>query len=151
MSDSPLKQRIGDAMKDAMRAKDRDRLGTIRMVQAAIKQIEVDERIEVDDARVLVILDKMVKQRRDAASQFLAADRRDLASKEEAEIAVIQEFLPAALDAEALDQLIGDAIAASGASSMQEMGKVMGILKPQVQGRADMGEVSRRVKERLAG
>ncbi len=151
MSDSSLKQRIGEAMKDAMRAKDRDRLGTIRMMQAAIKQIEVDERIEVDDARILVILDKMVKQRRDAASQFLAANRQDLADREESEIAVIQEFLPAALDAEALDQLIDEAITASGAASMQEMGKVMGILKPQVQGRADMGEVSRRVKERLAG
>lgn len=151
MSDSNLKLRIGDAMKEAMRARDRDRLGTIRLMQAAIKQVEVDERIEVDDARVLVILDKMLKQRRDSISQFRAANRADLADKEAAEMTVIQEFMPAALGPEKLEQLIADAIAASGANSMQDMGKVMGLVKPQVQGRADMGEVSRLVKERLAG
>ena len=151
MSDSNLKLRIGNAMKDAMRAKDRDRLGTIRLMQAAIKQVEVDERVELDDARVLAILDKMLKQRRDSISQFRAAKRDDLADREEAEIAVIQEFMPAALGSEELAQLIAEAIATSGANSMQDMGKVMGLLKPRVQGRANMGEVSRLVKERLAG
>lgn len=151
MSDSPLKQRIGDAMKDAMRARDRERLATIRLIQAAIKQVEVDERIEPDDTRVLSILDKMVKQRRDSITQFVAAGRTDLSEKEEAEIAVIQEFLPQALNPDELDRLVSEAVTQSGASSMQEMGKVMAILKPQVQGRADMGDVSRRVKEKLAG
>ena len=151
MSDSTLKQRLGEAMKDAMRAKDRERLATIRLIQAAIKQVEVDERIEVDDTRVLSILDKMLKQRRDSVTQFVAAGRTDLSDREEAEIVVIQEFMPQALSSDELDQLVADAVAESGAASMQEMGKVMAILKPQVQGRADMGDVSRRVKEKLAG
>lgn len=150
MSESPLKIRITDAMKTAMREKDRDRLGTIRLILAAIKQIEVDERIELDDARVLAVLDKMVKQRRDSAQQYSDAQRQDLADRENAEIAVIQEFLPTALTADEIVVLVKNAIAQSGASSMQDMGKVMALIKPEVQGRADMGEVSRIVKQNLA-
>lgn len=134
-----------------MRARDRERLATIRLVQSEFKRVEVDERIEVDDARALAILDRMVKQRRDSANQYQDAGRDELAAKELAEIAVIQEFLPAALDDAELDDLIEQAIASSGASGMQAMGPVMGVLKPQVQGRADMAAVSQRVKARLAG
>ena len=151
MSASPLKDRIAEAMKEAMRARDKDRLGTIRLIQAAIKQVEVDERIDIDDARVLAILDKMIKQRRDSASQFQQAHRDDLAAKENAEIEVIQAFMPQALTQEEIHARVVDAVQRSGATSMQDMGKVMAILKPQVQGRADMGEVSRQVKNALAG
>lgn len=138
-------------MKEAMRAKDKDRLGTIRLIQAAIKQREVDERIELDDSQVLAVLDKMVKQRRDSITQYRDAGREDLASKEEAELQVIQTYLPAPLGDDELNALIDQAIQASGASSMQDMGKVMGQLRAQVQGRADMGEVSQRIKARLNG
>ena len=138
-------------MKAAMKAKDKARLGTIRLMQAEFKQIEVDERIEIDDARVLAVLDKMVKQRRDSAEQFRNADRPELADQELFEITVIQEFLPAQLGEDELTALVDAAIAASDATGMQAMGAVMGQLKPQLQGRADMGAVSQMVKSRLLG
>jgi len=145
-----LKAQITADMKDAMRAKDKDRLGTIRLILAAIKQREVDERIELDDTQVLAVLDKMVKQRRDSISQYRDAGREELAAKEEAELSVIQQYLPAALSEAEVDALIDEAISASGAESIKDMGKVMGMLKPKVQGRADMGEVSTRIKARLS-
>ena len=144
-----LKQQLTDAMKDAMRAKEKERLGAIRLIQVEIKRIEVDERCDVDDERVLVILDKMVKQRRDSIKQFEDASRQELADKEQAEIDVIQEFLPAALTEEEINSLITQAITQTGAESMRDMGKVMGILKPQIQGRADAGAVSGLVKKAL--
>jgi len=147
---SELKSQITDAMKAAMRAKEKERLGTIRMILAELKRIEVDERIELDDARILTILDKMLKQRRDSVSQFEAAGRQELADVEKAEISVIQDFLPTALSEEEIGQLVDDAIASTGAEGMKDMGKVMGLLKPQMQGRADMGEVSKLIKARLA-
>ncbi len=144
-----MKEQIKNTMKEAMRAKDKPRLGAIRLIQADIKRIEVDERIEVDDARVLAILDKMVKQRRDSITQYEAAARQELADIEIAEISVIQEFLPTALTDEEITAMIEDAVAQTGAASMADMGKVMGILKPQIQGRADGGAVSERVKAAL--
>jgi uncharacterized protein YqeY len=151
MSDQSLTETIRAEMKTAMKARDKERLATIRLIQAEFKRIEVDERIEIDDARALAVLDKMVKQRRDSAQQFTDAGRDELATRENAEIAVLQEFLPAQLSEEELIELVDAAIAASGASGMQAMGPVMGQLKPQLQGRADMGAVSKLVKERLAG
>lgn len=148
MSDT-LKAQITEAMKDAMRAKEKERLGAIRLIQAEIKRIEVDERIEVDDARVLAVLDKMVKQRRDSISQFQDAGRQELADKEQAEIDVIQGFLPEALSESELSAMIDAAIQESGAESMRDMGKVMGLLKPKIQGRADVGAVSGMVKTKL--
>ena len=148
MSDT-LKAQITAAMKDAMRAKEKERLGAIRLIQAEIKRIEVDERIEVDDARVLAILDKMVKQRRDSINQYQDAGRQELADKEQAEIDVIQEFLPEALSDDELSTMIEAAIAESGAESMRDMGKVMAVLKPKIQGRADVGAVSGLVKAKL--
>lgn len=145
-----LKQRIESDMKEAMRAKDKDRLGTIRLVLAAIKQREVDERITLTDTDILAVLDKMVKQRRDSIAQFQQAGRQELADKEAAEIKVIQEYLPAALSEDEVDTLIAEAIATSGAASPQDIGKIMALLKPQLQGRADMGLVSRKVKEKLS-
>lgn len=149
MTEATLKNRLTDAMKDAMRARAKQRLGAIRLILADIKRIEVDERIEVDDARVLVVLDKMVKQRRDSLSQFQAAARDDLAAQEQAELDVIAEFLPAALGDTELETLITAAISESQAESMRDMGKVMAILKAQVQGRADMAAVSQKIKARL--
>lgn len=146
---SQIKNQVTEAMKDAMRAREKERLGTIRMMLAELKRVEVDERIELDDARVLAIFDKMAKQRRDAAKQFRDAGREDLATQEEFEITVIQDFLPQPLTEEEINGLIEAAMAETGASSMQDMGKVMGILKPQVQGRADMGAVSKLIKARL--
>ncbi|RDV28048.1 GatB/YqeY domain-containing protein [Alteromonas aestuariivivens] len=140
---------LKNAQKDAMRAKDKVRLGTIRMALAAIKQREIDEQITLDDPAILAILTKMVKQRQDAASQFDAASRADLADNERAEIQVIESFLPQPLSAEELDALLEQAMAATGASGMQDMGKVMGFLKPKVQGRADMGALSQKIKARL--
>lgn len=148
---SELKTRITDAVKDAMRARAKERLATLRLVTAELKRIEVDERIELDDARVLAILDKMLKQRTDSETQYRDAGRDDLADQEAAEMVVIREFMPAALSDEEIDALIDAAIASSGAESMREMGKVMGVLKPELQGRADMGAVSGRVKARLGG
>jgi uncharacterized protein YqeY len=146
MSEVTLKARIKTEMKEAMRAKNKQRLGTIRLIQAEIKRIEVDERIEVDDARLLTVLDKMSKQRRDSIQQFTAAGRTELADIEAAEIAVIQEFLPEQLGDDELAVLVASAISTSGAQSMKDMGKVMGILKPQLQGRADMSDVSKKIK-----
>ena len=150
MSDSALKTQINDAMKDAMRAKEKERLGTIRLILADIKRIEVDERIELDDERVLQVLDKMCKQRRDSIQQYEDGNRQDLADKEKAELVVIQEFLPEQLSETEIDQLIKAAIDETDAESMKDMGKVMGKLKPQLQGRADMGQVSQRIKGQLS-
>ncbi len=147
---SEIKATIKAAMKDAMRAKDKPRLTTIRSIQAEFKRIEVDERIELDDRRILAVLDKMLKQRRDSISQFEAADRTDLADIEKQEVAIIQHFLPQALTAQEIDQLISDAINNTGAEGMKDMGKVMGVLKAPMQGRADMGEVSKLIKAKLA-
>ena len=149
MSEQSLALTIRAAMKAAMKARDKERLSTIRLIIAEFKRIEVDERIEVDDARALVVLDKMVKQRRDSAEQFTAAGRDELAARENAEIAVIQEYLPAQLSEDELITMVDAAIAASDASGMQAMGAVMGQLKPQLQGRADIGAVSQLVKSRL--
>ncbi|MCW8971846.1 MAG: GatB/YqeY domain-containing protein, partial [Gammaproteobacteria bacterium] len=131
-----LKETIMAEMKEAMRAKDKDRLGTIRLIQAAIKQREVDERIELDDEQVLAVLDKMVKQRRDSITQYRDAGREELAAREEAELVIIQHYLPEALSDAELDSLINEAISTTGAEAMKDMGKVMGQLKPRVQGRA---------------
>lgn len=149
MSDPSLKIRIRDAARQAMRDRDRARLGALRMVQAAVQQREVDERRELDESEVLAVLDKQIKQRRESADQYRAGGREDLAGREEAEIAVLSEFLPQPLGDAELDELIERAIASSGAESVRDMGKVMGQLKPEVQGRADMGELSRKVKARL--
>ncbi len=151
MADTSLKERLSNAVKDAMRNKDRDRLGTLRMAQAAVKQIEVDERRELSDDDVLKVLDKMVKQRRDAASQYDDAGRSELADKERAEMAILEEFMPAALSDDELDGLIRDAISSTGAQGMQDMGRVMNELKPQVVGRVDMGQLSQKVKAALVG
>lgn len=146
---SEIKTKLNDAVKDAMRAKDKERLATLRLATSALKQVEVDERVELDDARVLAILDKMVKQRKDSVEQFTQGGREDLANKELAEIEVLKDFLPQAMDDSEIAAVIEAAIAESGASSMKEMGAVMAIVKPQVQGRADMGAVSKKVKELL--
>ncbi len=148
---SVLKKQITEAMKEAMRAKEKERLGTIRLILAEIKRIEVDERIELDDARVLATLDKMSKQRRDSISQYDSADRTDLADIERRELEVIKTFLPQPLSDEEIQKAIQEAIASSGATGMQDMGKLMAELKPKVQGRADMGMVSKLVKESLTG
>ncbi|MGH1429925.1 MAG: GatB/YqeY domain-containing protein [Neptuniibacter sp.] len=148
---SELKQQITNEMKAAMRAKEKARLGTIRMILAELKRIEVDERIELDDTRVLAVLDKMSKQRRDSISQFEEAARMDLADAERQELEVIKTFLPQPLTEEEIADLIKQAAETSGAQSMQDMGKIMGILKPQVQGRADMGIISKLVKAQLSG
>ena len=145
----PLKDRIQQAVKDAMRGGDKRRLGTLRLVTAAIKQREVDERIELDDAQVLQVLDKMGKQRRESLDQYRKAARDDLAEQEEYELGVLQEFLPEPLSDTAIDALIEAAVNETGAASIKDMGKVMGILRPQLQGRADMGAVSARIKARL--
>ena len=145
-----LRQRIESDMKTAMRAKDKERLGTIRLILAAIKQREIDERITLGDTDILAVLDKMIKQRRDSITQFEQAGRQELADKEAAEVAVIQEYLPAALSDNEVDDLIAEAMAASGAASPQDIGKIMALLKPKLQGRADMGLVSRKVKEKLS-
>jgi len=148
---SELKARIGEAVKDAMRAGDKPRLGTLRMVSAAIKQREVDSRETLDDAAVLAVLDKMVKQRRESLAQYREAGRDDLADREQAELEILAEFLPQPLSDAELDGLIEEAVNATGAATPRDMGKVMGELKPRVQGRADMGAVSARVKARLGG
>ena len=147
---SELKAQLTSAMKDAMRAKDKLRLGTIRMAQAAVKQREVDERIDVTDADVLSILTKLVKQREDAATQYRDAERDDLADIELAETEVLREFLPSPLSEAELMELIDQAIAETGAASMAQMGAVMGWLKPKVTGRADLGKLSGQIKARLS-
>jgi len=151
MSDSERKLALKEAQKEAMRAKDKDRLGTIRMMLSEIKRIEVDERIDVADDRILLILDKMLKQRRDSITAFKDAGRDELAAKEQFEIDVIQSFLPKQLDADEIADIVAKAITQSGATGMQDMGKVMGLVKPQVQGRADVGMVSGLVKQQLTG
>jgi uncharacterized protein len=146
-----LKARITEDMKAAMRAGEKERLSCIRMLQAGIQQREIDERIQLDDAAVLAVIDKMIKQRKESVAQFQAGNRADLVAKESAEIAVLSSYLPEQLGAAELDALIRDAIAATGAACMKDMGKVMGVLKPKVQGRTDMGALSARVKSVLGG
>jgi uncharacterized protein YqeY len=146
-----LRERIQEDMKAAMKAAERRRLGVIRLMLAAIKQREVDERIQLDDTQVLAVLDKMVKQRRDSLEQYRQAGRSDLAEQEAYELTVIQDYLPAPLSDQELATLVQEAIAASGAGSMKDMGKVMAVLRPQVQGRVDMGAVSALVKQGLGG
>ncbi|MDP9199459.1 MAG: GatB/YqeY domain-containing protein [Pseudomonadota bacterium] len=146
-----LKARITEDMKAAMRSGEKDRLSCIRMLQAGIKQREVDERIELDDTQVLSVIDKMIKQRRESVTQFEAGQRADLVAKESAEIAVLSGYLPAQLDDTELDAMIREAIAATGAATMKDMGKVMGMLKPKVQGRTDIGALSARIKSVLGG
>ncbi len=138
-------------MKDAMRGGDKPRLGVIRLILAAVKQREVDERVELDDAQVTSVLDKMSKQRRDSLDQYEKAGRDDLAAQERFELDILKSYLPEPLDDAEIDALIETAVQATGASSMKDMGKVMGRLKDQLQGRADMGAVSARIKARLAG
>ncbi|MBK5930669.1 GatB/YqeY domain-containing protein [Halochromatium salexigens] len=146
-----LKARLQADMKAAMKSGDKARLGVIRLIHAAIKQREVDERSELDETQVLAVLDKMLKQRRDSVAQYSEAGREDLAEKERFEIEICQDYMPAALSDEEIDALINSAIADTGAAGMQDMGKVMGLLKPKLQGRADMAAVSGAVKARLAG
>ena len=146
-----LKARITEDMKAAMRSGEKDRLSCIRMLQAGIKQREVDERIELDDTQVLAVIDKMIKQRKESIAQFQAGNRADLVAKESADIDVLTGYLPAQLGLPELDAMIKDAIAATGAASMKDIGKVMGILKPKVQGRTDMGALSARIKSALGG
>jgi len=150
MSEPSLKTRISDAMKDAMRAKDKARLSAIRLMLAELKKVEVDERIELEDDRIFSILDKMLKQRRDSIKQYEAGNRQDLADVEQAEIDVIQEFLPVALTEAEISDIVSDAISEAGASSMKDMGVVMNIVRPKVMGRADMGQVSGLVKSKLS-
>jgi uncharacterized protein YqeY len=145
-----LKSRIQDDVKDAMRARERERLSCLRLITAAIKQKEVDERVELDDTAVLAVLDKMAKQRRESLEQYEKAGREDLAQQERKELALIAEYLPEPLDADELSGLIRDAVAATGASSMRDMGAVMAQLRDQVQGRADMKAVSAAVREMLS-
>jgi uncharacterized protein YqeY len=146
-----LKLRLTDDMKAAMKSGEKDRLGVIRLVNAAIKQREVDERIQLDDTQVLAVLEKMIKQRRDSVSQYEAAAREDLAAVERYEISVIQDYMPQALTDAEIEALIGEAIAETGATTGRDMGKVVGVLKPKLAGRADMGAVSARIKARLGG
>ena len=146
-----LKERVQEDMKAAMKARDTARLSAIRLLMAAVKQKEVDERIELDDTQVLAVLDKMLKQRRESIAQFESAGRTDLAEKEAAEAAIIQTYLPAALSPAELDALIDATITATGAAGVRDMGKVMAAIKAQAQGRADMSEVSARIRTRLGG
>ena len=146
-----LKTHLTDDMKAAMKGGDKATLGVVRLVLAAIKQREVDERVELDDAQVLAVLEKMVKQRKDSVQQYAAAGREDLAEIERAEIVVIERYLPEKMDEAAIRAAVDAAIAETGASGPADMGKLMGVLKPRLAGQADMGEVSRLVKQRLAG
>ena len=146
-----LKERITDDMKAAMRSGDKERLGVIRMITSAIKQREVDERITLDDSQVMSVLEKMIKQRKESVAQFQAGNRQDLADKEAAEITLLQSYLPAQLSDAELDALIGEAVAASGAASIKDKGKVMAIIKTKAQGRADMAAVGTKIKARLSG
>jgi len=147
----PLKERITEDMKTAMRSGEKERLATIRLILAAIKQREVDERIALDDVQVLTVVEKMIKQRKEAITQFEAGGRADLVAKETAEVAILQTYLPAQLSAAEVDALIAEAIATTGAASIKDMGKVMGAVKAKAQGRADMGAVSARIKQKLSG
>ena len=144
-----LKERITEDMKSAMRAAQKERLGTVRMILAGIKQREVDERVTLDDSQVLAVIDKMVKQRNESIAQFETGGRADLVAKEKAEIALLQEYLPTQLSPDEIEALISAAIAKTGAASLKDMGKVMGALKSELAGRADMGAVSARIKQKL--
>ena len=144
-----LKDRIQDDMKTAMRAKDKERLGAIRLILTAVKQREVDERIELNDVQVLGVLEKMIKQRRESLAQYQSAGREDLAARESFEIEVIQSYLPAPLSEADIDTLVANAVAVTGAQSVRDMGKVMALIKDQAQGRADMAKISARVKAHL--
>lgn len=146
-----LKQRLTDDMKAAMKSGEKERLGTIRLINAAIKQKEVDERIEMDDARVLAVLEKMVKQRKDSIEQYDKAGRDDLAAIERAEMAILEQYLPAKMGEAEIRAAIETAVTETGASGPADMGKLMGVLKPRLAGQADMGEVSKLIKQRLAG
>jgi hypothetical protein len=137
-------------MKSSMKSGDKQRLGVVRLMLAAIKQIEVDERIELDDTRMLAVFDKMVKQRRESISHYSTAGRDDLLAIEQGEIDIIQEYLPEALSEQEINDLVEQSIASTGATSIKDMGKLMGVLKPQLQGRADMGKVSQLIKSRLS-
>ena len=145
-----LKDRITEDMKTAMRAGDKERLGTVRLLLAAIKQREVDERITLDDGQVVAVIEKMIKQRREAIGQFESGGRSDLVAKETAEIGVLQGYLPAQMTDADIDALIAEAISATGATSIKDMGKVMALVKPKAQGRADLGAVSARIKQKLS-
>lgn len=149
MSIAPLKAKIQEDMKAAMRSQEKDRLAAIRLILAALKQREVDERIELTDEHIIAILDKMLKQRADSIKQFESANRPDLVQKEQAEVSIIQTYLPTPLSASEIEALINAAIQEAGATSARDMGKVMGLLKPKIQGRADVAAVSKIVKERL--
>lgn len=151
MSNTTLKDHINDALKTAMRAKEKARVAVLRLVMSEFKRIEVDERIDVDDARALTVLDKMVKQRRDSHTQYINANRPELAEQEAYEITEIQAFLPTPLSAEELDKIVTKALADAGVTDMRDMGKAMALIKPQVQGRADMGEVSKLLKSKISG
>jgi uncharacterized protein YqeY len=146
-----LKERITDDMKAAMRAGEKERLGVIRMITSAIKQREVDERITLDDAQVLSVLEKMIKQRKESLVQFQAGNRQDLVEKEAAEIALLQGYLPSQLSDAEIDSLITEAIASTGAASIKDMGKVMAVIKGKAQGRADMAAVGAKIKAKLGG
>jgi uncharacterized protein len=146
-----LKDRVTEDMKTAMRAGDKERLATIRLILAAVKQREVDERITLDDSQVLAAIEKMIKQRKEAITQFAAGGRADLVAKETAEIGILQGYLPAQMSDAEIDTLIAEAIASTGAASIKDMGKVMGAVKAKAQGRADMGAVSARIKQKLSG
>jgi len=146
-----LKERLVEDMKAAMKGGEKDRLGVIRLINAAIKQREVDERIQLDDAQVLAAIEKMLKQRRDSITQFRAAGREDLAIIEEFEVGVIQTYLPARLSAADIETIVTKAVADAGATTAKDMGKVVGLVKAQVAGRADMGQVSQLIKQKLAG
>lgn len=147
---SELKKQIQDAAISAMKSGEKPRLAVIRLITASIKQIEVDERVELDDARIIAILDKMVKQRRESIAQFKTAGRDDLIKQESFEVDIIQEYLPQALSEEEVDDIVNQAIEQTSASSIKDMGKVMGLVRPQIIGRADMGEVSGRIKSILS-
>lgn len=150
MTDSALKIRITDDVKTAMRSKNKERLGTLRLLTAAIKQIEVDQRIELDDDNIVAIIEKMLKQRKDSIEQFEKAGRNELAEIEIKEVAILKEFMPEQLSDADVDALIDEAIASTGAEAMKDMGKVMGMLKPKLAGKADMGAVSGKIKAKLS-
>ncbi len=149
MTESALKAQINEDMKTALKAGDKRRLGTVRLIMAAVKQREVDERIALDDAQILAVLDKMLKQRRDSIDQYSKAGREDLVEQEHFEVEIIQAYLPQGLSEQEIDALVVAAVSESGAAGVRDMGKVMALLRPQVQGRADMGVVSALVKQRL--
>lgn len=146
---SALKERLQESQKEAMKSRDKERLGTLRLILSAMKQKEVDERIELSDEQIIAILDKMIKQRRESISQYEAGNRPDLAEKEAAEINIIQEYMPSALSEAEVDAIVTESIAQIGATSIKDMGKLMGVLTPKVKGRADMTVVSAKVKAKL--